>query len=142
IDDASKANIDVVEGRTAVPDERDNPLYYAPYNLTGGLYWTCNLAVRRDAFARLGGFDEDLAEQCEDMEFSYRITHAHLQAVFRPDALVWHPMRRLGWRGIARSTLRMRWHVMCAIKTGRSAPLSASPLIALSLLAGSTSANL
>ena len=143
INDAiEQGNVDVVEGRTAVPNERDHPLYYAPYNPTGGLYWTCNLAVRKDVFTRLGGFDEDLAEQCEDMEFGHRIARARLRTVFRPDAVVWHPMRRVGWRGLVRSTLRMRWHVMYRLKTDQAAPLGSSRVTAAGQLAASTFANL
>jgi GT2 family glycosyltransferase len=138
----TKGDVDVVEGRTTVPNERDHPLYYAPYNATGGLYWTCNLAVRKDVFTRLGGFDEDLAEQCEDMEFAHRITRAGLRTVFRPDAVVWHPMRRVGWRGLVAATLRMRWHVMYRLKTNQAAPLGSSRLTASAHLAASTFANL
>jgi GT2 family glycosyltransferase len=141
-DAVQQGNVDVVEGRTAVPNERDNPLYYAPYNPTGGLYWTCNLAVRKEAFTRLGGFDEDLVEQCEDMEFGHRITRAGLRTVFRPDAVVWHPMRRIGWRGLVEASLRMRWHVMYRLKTNQAAPLGTWRVVAALQLAIVTLANL
>lgn len=126
---AAEDGIDVVEGRTTVPDERDNPFYYAPYNHHGGLYWTCNLAVRRAAFERLGGFDEDFVEQCEDMDFARRIARARLRTLFAPAALVWHPMRRIGWRGIVQAMLRSRWHVMYALKDSAAA-LEAHPAVA------------
>jgi GT2 family glycosyltransferase len=112
--------VDVVEGETAIPNERDSPFYYAPHNLTGGLYWTCNLAVRRSVFTAIGGFDEDLNEQCEDMEFAHRISTASFRTVFRSDARAWHPMRHIGWRGVWRATLRKRWHRLYSLKVRRS----------------------
>ena len=120
-------NADVIEGRTLVPDFRDSPFYFAPSTSRGGNYWTCNLAVRRSVFERLGGFDPDLFEQYEDLEFAHRFLRAGCRTVFQPEALVLHPMRRIGWRGLVRQTLRLRWHQLYAIKTGRSRP-AAAPL--------------
>jgi GT2 family glycosyltransferase len=141
-DSAQRNGVDVVEGKTAVPDERDSPFYYAPYNLTGGYFWSCNLAVRRTVFEQMGGFDEDLVEQCEDMEFAHRISSAHLPTVFRLDALVWHPMRRIGWGGVMRQTLKTRWYLLYALKTGQSRPLSADAVSALAGLAATQLLNL
>jgi GT2 family glycosyltransferase len=141
-DSAQTNSVDVIEGKTAVPDERDNPLYYAPYNPTGGLLWSCNLAVRRKVFEQMGGFDEDLIEQCEDMEFAHRVVQARLRTLFRPDALVWHPMRRHGWRGIIRQTLKTRWHLLYALKTRTSAPPGANAVFALARLAATQFLNL
>ncbi len=42
--------IDLMEGRTTVPDMTDNPFAHSVSNLNGGSYWSCNLAVRRERF--------------------------------------------------------------------------------------------
>jgi GT2 family glycosyltransferase len=133
---SAEAGVEVVEGRTEIPDCRDHPLYYAPRNPHGGLLWSCNLAIRRASFERLGGFDEDLVEQCEDMEFAARIHRSGMGRSFAHDALVLHPMRRIGWRGVWRQTLRNRWHLLYALKTGGSPPLDTStPVVVVKLAA-------
>ncbi len=135
-------NLDVIEGRTLIPDYRDSPFLYAPSNPTGGYFWTCNLAIRRLVFSCMGGFDEDFPGACEDMEFAWRIGRAGLRTTFCADALVLHPQRRLGLRGIIRNTLDRRWQVLYALKTGGTADRSASPISSAVRAAARESADL
>lgn len=137
----ANSDADIIEGRTIIPDPRDHPLYFAPSTLHGGNYWTCNLAVRRAVFTALGGFDPDLYEQFEDLEFADRFQRAGYRGVFCAGALVEHPLRRLGWRGLTRQTLRGRWHLLYALKTGRTAPAEAPLPHALWVTARCETAN-
>jgi GT2 family glycosyltransferase len=68
----------------------------APENLVGGTLWSCNFAVKRSAFAAIGGFDEryPLAHM-EDVDMRDRILAAGHRIQFVPGASVDHPPRRL-----------------------------------------------
>ena len=60
-----------------------------------------NLAVRRSAFARLGGFREDLglgtpARGGEDLFLLWQAIRTGAAVVYRPDALAWHAHHRTG----------------------------------------------
>lgn len=117
------ANLDVIEGKTITPDKVDSPFLQGVENLDGGVYWRCNLAVRREMFCEMGGFDEDFLEAGgEDMEFAFRIRKNHLRAYFEPAALVLHPARQLGWKQIIRRTRLNRWILLYRIKTGEALP--------------------
>ncbi len=118
---------DVIEGRTVAPGATDSPFEEHVENPSGDLFWSCNLAVRRDAFTQLGGFDEDFTEAGgEDMEFGWRIRHSKLRARFAPAALVHHPPRRIGWRGLWRRTWMIRWMPLYRRRTGQATSLVGS----------------
>ena len=122
--DAAAAEADVVEGRTISPGASDSPFEEHVENQSGGVLWSCNLAVRREVFAQLGGFDEDFTEAGgEDMEFAWRVARAALRVRFAPQALVFHPPRRIGWRGLWRRTWMIRWMALYRLKTGQSVSL-------------------
>lgn len=121
--------LDVIEGKTICPGKEDNPFQEQVENLNGDLFWSCNLAVRRATFERLGGFDEDFAEAGgEDMEFAWRIRKHHLSACFAAKAMVVHPPRRISWSKFWWRTWMTRWMLLYWMKTGQSAPLEAGPL--------------
>jgi GT2 family glycosyltransferase len=123
----SQREVDVVEGKTVCPSERDTPFEEKVENLRGGVFWSCNLAVRRLVFVRLGGFDEDFLEAGgEDMEFAWRIAGNRLRTRFVPGALVEHPPRPLTWKQLWWRTWLIRWMALYLLKTGQSAPLKAS----------------
>lgn len=121
----AEGGCDVVEGRTVAPGARDTPFEEHVENLTGGLLWSCNLAIRRERFLELGGFDEDFREAGgEDMEFAWRLARAGWAIRFAPEALVHHPPRRVGWRAIWRRTWMIRWMSLYRLKTGQAAPIA------------------
>lgn len=113
---AAAGDVDVIEGAIHSPTLPDHPLWMAPVNTHGGAGWTANLSVRRAVFERLGGFDPDLVETAEDMEFHFRSKHAGARWVFAADAVVVHPPRRLTWAQFWRETLRFRWWFMYRLK--------------------------
>jgi GT2 family glycosyltransferase len=110
--------IDMIEGMTLVPFKPDNPFLHAIANETGGIFWTCNLAVRRSRFLDLGGFDEGFLEAAsEDMEFAHRF-HAHkFRSVFCRRAIVFHPVRDIGWSTVRRRVFSVRWTALYDYRT-------------------------
>ena len=57
-----------------------------------------NFAVRREALADLGGFDEALgagspSRGCEDLDLFVRVLRARLLLAYEPSAIVWHEHR-------------------------------------------------
>lgn len=124
---AAASDSDVVEGRTLAPGASDSPFEEHIENPRGGLLWSCNLAVRRDVFQRLHGFDEDFAiAGGEDMEFAWRVQKAGLRVHFAPVALVHHPPRYIGWGGLWRRLWTVRWMSLYRVKTGQSKSLPAT----------------
>ncbi len=49
-----------------------------------------NMAVRRDLYLSLGGFDEDFFAYTEDVDFSWRLWAAGHEIVFVPEAVTYH----------------------------------------------------
>jgi len=64
----------------------------------------CNLAVRREAFEKIGGFDERFQTAGDDVDFCWRLRAEGLRIGFAPTAFVWHDRRpdALGY-------LRQQW---------------------------------
>ena len=94
--DARRDRPTVYEGRTTCREGVTSPRQTAPENLTGGVLWSCNFAMPRAEFARLGGFDERFPfAHLEDVDLLLRIRAAGLPIVFVPHASVDHPQRRL-----------------------------------------------
>ena len=119
---------DVIEGRTIIPDDVDDPFLYGVRNETGGAFWTCNLVMKRSAFDAVGGLDADFEEAAvEDMDFGWRLKKSGARVLFSPDVLVMHPLRRLNWKGVVRSGLVMRWGLLFKLKKGESLPMGAAP---------------
>jgi len=124
---ARDESLDLMEGRTTIPDKTDNPFQHAVHNKSGGAYWSCNLAIRRARFLEVGGFDEDFLEAAsEDMEFAHRF-HAHqYRSKFFPEALVLHPVRPMGWRSIWKRLFMVRWTALYWYKVNQVLHLSDS----------------
>ena len=115
---AAEVGVDVMEGRTECPMEDRFGFDQIVENLDGGAYWSCNLAVRREKFEELGGFDEDFTEPCaEDMEFAWRMRG--LKSVFVEKATVMHPARRMGMSELLKRTAAHRWVLLYRLKTGQ-----------------------
>jgi GT2 family glycosyltransferase len=115
---AAAGDVDVIEGAILSPTLPDHPLWTAPVNTSGNAGWTANLCVRRALFEKLGGFDPDLVETAEDMEFHFRSRRAGARWVFVREAAVEHPPRRMTWAQMWRETLRFRWWFMYRLKVG------------------------
>ena len=95
---ALEAGIDVYEGRTTCVAGVRSPRETSPSNAKGGALWSCNFAMRRGAFERLGGFDERFPfPHMEDADLRERIRSAAVRMRFVPEATVDHPPRRLAW---------------------------------------------
>jgi GT2 family glycosyltransferase len=73
-----------------------------PANETGGYLWSCNFAIRKNAFELLGGFDDNFPfPAMEDVDLHFRIKQSRLKIAFVPAALVYHPWEsRTGWSRI------------------------------------------
>ena len=59
------------------------------------------------------------------MEFAWRVARANLRVKFAPEALVHHPPRQIGWRGLWRRTWMIRWMSLYRLKTGQARSLPA-----------------
>lgn len=53
----------------------------------------CNIAVRKDAFHSIGGFDPQFRTAGDDVDFCWRLSHAGHRLGFAPGAFVWHHRR-------------------------------------------------
>jgi GT2 family glycosyltransferase len=108
----------LVEGRTICPDKTGKVLEETVENLSGGLLWSCNFGIRRDLFMELGGFDEDFTEAGgEDLEFAWRVKKHRIPIRFAPEAIVYHPARRLSIRCWIYRIFQDRWHLLYRLKT-------------------------
>jgi GT2 family glycosyltransferase len=117
----AKPAAEVVEGKTVCLGRTNHPLEEIVENVTGDLLWSCNLAIRRDVFERLGGFDEDFLEAGgEDLEFAWRIKQMKLRVNYAPEAVVYHPARRLPVSRWVRRTFQSRWHLLYGLKITRT----------------------
>jgi len=85
----------VMEGKTEPESEKPGPGWTAPINRKGGKLWSCNFAIRRSLYEKLGGFDENYPSfGVEDIDFRVRV-HAEIDTVqFISDAKVVHPWRK------------------------------------------------
>jgi GT2 family glycosyltransferase len=84
----------VLEGRTVADRERLRLDEESPVNLSGGYLWSCNMAIRRALFDRLGGFCESFPYAAmEDVDLRLRIQGLGESFPFVPAAIVCHPYR-------------------------------------------------
>jgi glycosyltransferase involved in cell wall biosynthesis len=79
-----------------------------------GLWETANLFVRRDLFARLGGFEQWLRPRsgkalAEDVWFGYRALRAGASTSFCADALAHHAVFERDWREYVRERWRLQY---------------------------------
>jgi GT2 family glycosyltransferase len=95
---AARDGVQAVEGRTVCRIGVRSPREHAPINEMGGRWWTSNLAICRDAFDAIGGFDERfVVPHMEDADLRERAFAAKLTWRFAPAAIVDHPPRRERW---------------------------------------------
>jgi GT2 family glycosyltransferase len=111
------AGCDVIEGKTVCPDKTNHPFEDVVENLTGNLLWSCNLAVNRSLFERLGGFDEDfLIAGGEDLELARRLRLSQCRIHFASGAIVYHPVRRLSFVALVDKVFQTHWHILYRLK--------------------------
>ncbi|MEO7180092.1 MAG: glycosyltransferase [Gemmatimonadaceae bacterium] len=92
------AALEALEGRTTCRAGLNSPRQTAPVNLTGGVFWSCNFAVRRAGFEALGGFDERYPfAHMEDADLQSRLQKAGYMIHFVPSAEIDHPPRAMAW---------------------------------------------
>jgi GT2 family glycosyltransferase len=70
------------------------------------------VAVRRETFASLGGFDERFFMYMEDVDLCRRMGQEGLEVVYDPRTSVIHDARRASRRSLRHST----WHVRSAVR--------------------------
>ncbi|MDA8968643.1 glycosyltransferase [Akkermansiaceae bacterium] len=58
----------------------------------------CNIAVRREVFEKVGGFDVIFHTAGDDVDFCWRVRDEKLTLGFSPAAFVWHHRRATPWR--------------------------------------------
>src|SRR5438067_1641281 len=86
---------DLVQGRT-LPDpahaDRVGPFSRSVETIDEwGFYETCNVAYRREALARVGGFDEGFRRPFgEDTDLAWRVKDSGGRSAFEPEAVVYH----------------------------------------------------
>jgi len=128
---AEKNSFDVIEGKTIIPDKVDNPFRFAPENLTGDHYWSCNLAFLKTTFDQMGGFDEDCSGRGQDYELAMRIRNRHLRTHFSENAIVHHPTRPIGFGFLWKQAFNLDWYLLCDHKNGYSVPVEKNVFLAL-----------
>jgi GT2 family glycosyltransferase len=82
-----------LEGAIHPLGDPDQDLAECPVNLTGGWFWSANIAVKRLVFEDIGGFDANypLAAH-EDQDLKLRLDPI-TTILFLPNAIVFHPVR-------------------------------------------------
>jgi GT2 family glycosyltransferase len=89
-----KGNYKGIEGYINADRPQERFDEQSPLNLTGGCFWSCNIAVDKEIFNNLGGFDESFIFWMEDIEFSQRLKSV-TKTTFLESAKVVHPWRRV-----------------------------------------------
>ncbi len=133
---------DVIEGRIVSPGKTDNPFRQHAENLTGGVFWTGNIAIRRAVFNRLGRFDEDFVEAGEDMELGHRIVASGVPVVFSQEATVIHPSHPVSLWFLVRRSFQIRWPLLYMLKANRGVPWDGPTWRAVSYLLVNRTATL
>ncbi len=101
---------DVVGGPDKVPQDAPLVSRCIGYSMdsplaSAGLRWgttrlvrylpgTGNLAVRREVYERVGGFNEDFVDSGEDKEWLFRVDEASFRICYAHQALAWHHRTR------------------------------------------------
>ncbi len=90
----TSSSVSVLEGKTSPVGIRQRTDMECPANENGGYLWSCNMAVRKDLFEKMEGFDTGFpGPALEDVDFRTRLKKAGHLFVFVPNALVLHPWR-------------------------------------------------
>ncbi|MBD2605207.1 glycosyltransferase [Scytonema hofmannii FACHB-248] len=91
--EAIKGESLALEGAIHPLGDRNQDLCECPVNLTGGCFWSANIAVKRSLFEEIGGFDSNYSLALgEDVDLQQRLS-ALTKISFVPNARVDHPVR-------------------------------------------------
>jgi GT2 family glycosyltransferase len=108
-----------IEGAVLPADNRTGDLIYCPENRCGQRFWSANIAVRREVFFAVGGFDEHYTSAAHEDQDLYLRLHAVGPVPFAPEAIVFHPTRRRRIAGeIARISPSLSQWVYHTLKHG------------------------
>lgn len=98
--------ISVFEGRISARGEGLGFADSCPENETGGYLWSCNIALKRDTFEQVRGFDERYPFAAQEDRDLYTRVKSCAQVMFLPEARVWHNIdQRPGSRGLRHQAL-------------------------------------
>lgn len=98
--------------------EKSGILWDAPASREGGHYHTAAIAYRRETLFSVGGFDEQFSlPACEDVEIALRVLE-HGPIGFVPDAIVWHPTRKVTAMTHWRWRRHWRYETILAVRYG------------------------
>ncbi len=117
--------VGVFEGRISAIGEETSFADIAPVNENGGKLWSCNFAIRRQLFERIGGFDHRYPfAAMEDVDLHCRVKQ-YSQVLFLPDARAWHAYeKRLGWKGVRHHALSVLLYIHThGVKQTRRGPV-------------------
>lgn len=89
-----------LEGSIYPLGDPEQDMAECPTNLTGGFFWSANIAIERALFEKIGGFDPNypLAAH-EDVDMKLRLSKLTTIS-FIPDASVVHPVRILPFKDL------------------------------------------
>lgn len=99
---------ELAQGRTLPNPEhghRHGPFSRTLIETSEGLYPTCNVAYRREALERVGGFDESM-RWCEDTDLAMRVLESGGASGWAPEAVVYHDVHPSD----VRAYFREKWH--------------------------------
>lgn len=109
---AAENDVQVLEGRTLPTGQRTRVDMECPINESGGYLWSCNMAIQKNLFLELGGFDPNLGTAMEDVDLRTRLSKKGIAPTFIPMASVLHPWRpRKGFAFYKRYSESMRYFV-------------------------------
>lgn len=110
-----------LEGRTISAPGCTSIWDDAPTNMTGGWFWSCNIALRRALFEGVGGFDENYPwAAMEDVDLRRALASRGIRPRFVPAAEVNHPARHVGpAKRLEQLPVRLESHVYYALKWSR-----------------------
>lgn len=93
-----------LEGAIHPVGEMEASFTHCPINFDGGCFWSANIALTKELFFRIGGFDENFPYAAsEDQEFYYRCKDV-VTPIFVRDAVVEHPVRDVNfWEFVSRA---------------------------------------
>jgi glycosyltransferase involved in cell wall biosynthesis len=111
---AALADVDIVQGQTR-PDPAGlwGPFSRSVEASAEDFYATCNVAYRRTALERVGGFDTSYRRACEDTDLALRCVAAGARTGYSAEALVHHEVHPSNYRSYLKE--KPRWEGVALI---------------------------